>query len=334
MDKIKLLTGDSTKLMKQIDSDSVSLIISDPPYNLSKDYNSSKDNMDFNTFTGFTRQWLSEATRILAPGGTIYVFMGMKMISYVYMIMEQELNLDFQSWITWHYTQGMGRTKGYSSRHDDILMFTKPGNKTTFNLDNITVPQKYYRSRNNMRGANPGNVWNFSHIHYSNPNRAVHPTQKPEGIIERMILASSNENDLILDPFSGSGTTLRVAQVTNRKAIGIELDSTFVAETKKRLEEPFEGFDSIDDRMLRVPNDLSKESIRREYFHNHIIWFLTNHKMAMNNFFTNFLEKYKDKVTEDEMNDILLTAENYNVKINSKLIKEISKKFANNITLF
>lgn len=334
MDKIKLLTGDSTKLMAELEDNSVSLIISDPPYNLSKDYNSSKDNMTFDTFMEFTRNWLNEANRVLTPGGTIYVFMGMRMISYVYTIMEQELNLDFQSWITWHYTQGMGKTKGYSSRHDDILMFTKPGGKITFNLDNIRVPQKYYRSRNNMRGANPGNVWTFSHIHYSNPNRAVHPTQKPEGIIERMILASSHENDLVLDPFSGSGTTLRVAQILKRKAIGIELDSAFVEETNKRLQEPFEGFDSIDDRMLRIPNDLSKEHIRREYFHNHISWFLTNHKMALNHFFSNFIEKYKDKVTEDEINDILLTAENYDVKVNSKLVKEISNRFSNDITLF
>lgn len=327
MDKIKLLTGDSTKLMTNLENDSVSLIISDPPYNLSKNYNSSNDNMEFDEFMEFTHAWLNEAYRVLAPGGTIYVFMGMRMISYVYMIMEKELNLDFQSWITWHYTQGMGKTKGYSSRHDDILMFTKPGKKATFNLDSIRVPQKYYRSRNNMRGANPGNVWNFSHIHYSNPNRAVHPTQKPEGIIERMILASSNENDLVLDPFSGSGTTLRVAQVTNRRAIGIELDPTFVSETNKRLAEPFEGFDSIDDRMLRIPNDLRKEPIRREYFHNHISWFLKNHKMAMNSFFTDFLEKYKDNITEDEMDDILTTANSYDVKVSSKLVKDISQNF-------
>ena len=79
-------------------------------------------------------------------------------------------------------------------------MFTK-SKKFTFNLDNVRVPQKYYRERNNMRGANPGDVWNFSHIHYCSPNRQSHPAQKPEGLIKRMVLASSNENDVVLDPF-------------------------------------------------------------------------------------------------------------------------------------
>ena len=84
-----------------------------------------------------------------------------------------------------------------------------------------------------MRGANPGNVWKFSHVHYSNPNRQVHPTQKPEGLIERMVLASSKEGDLVLDPFSGSGTTLRVCQQLNRKCIGLELNAEYVKMTKK-----------------------------------------------------------------------------------------------------
>ena len=92
--------------------------------------------------------------------------------------------MNFINWICWHYTQGIGKKKGFSPRHDDILMFAK-GKSHTFNLDAIRVPQKYYRSRNNMRGANPGDVWEFSHIHYCQENRQNHPTQKPEGLIER-----------------------------------------------------------------------------------------------------------------------------------------------------
>ncbi len=84
-------------------------------------------------------------------------------------------------------------------------MFNK-SRKFTFNLDTVRVPQKYYRARKNMRGANPGDVWQFSHVHYCNENRQDHPTQKPEGLIERMVLASSNEDDTVLDPFAGSGT--------------------------------------------------------------------------------------------------------------------------------
>ena len=207
MDKgLKLICGDSLIELKKIPDKSIDLIVTDPPYNLSKDYGNYQDKLEFDEYLDFSRKWLFEAKRVLKDDGTIYVFMGMKYISYIYNILEQELGMYFNSWITWFYTQGIGKTKGYSPRHDDILMFTKSSKKFTFNLDTIRVPQKYYRSVNNMRGANPGNVWEFSHMHYCNKNRKKHPTQKPEGLYERMILASSNEGDTILDPFLGSGT--------------------------------------------------------------------------------------------------------------------------------
>ena len=143
-----------------------------------------------------------------------------------------------------------------------------------------------------MRGANPGDVWKFSHVHYSNPNRQNHPTQKPEGLIERMILASSDRGDTVLDPFSGSGTTLRVCQQLGRKGVGFELNPEYVEMTKARLAEPFNGFDSVDPRMERVPNDLRKPEIRDEYLANHINWFLKNHENAIDVFTKTVKEKY------------------------------------------
>lgn len=213
MDKIDnqtIILGDAIKELKKLPDNSVDLIITDPPYNLNKDYETTKDNLEFEEYIDFSRNWLNECKRILKSTGTIYVFMGMRYIAYIYAILEKELQLNFCSWITWHYTQGIGKTKGFSSRHDDILMFTVDKKNYTFNLDAIRVPQKYYRRINNMRGANPGNVWEFSHMHFCNDNRFNHPTQKPEGLYERMVLASSNENDTVLDPFLGSGTLLRV----------------------------------------------------------------------------------------------------------------------------
>jgi site-specific DNA-methyltransferase (adenine-specific) len=177
----------------------------------------------------------------------------------------------------------MGKTKGFSPRHDDILMFTK-SQKAKFNLDAVRVPQKYYRDRNNMRGANPGDVWEFSHVHYCNANRQNHPTQKPEGLIERMVLASSDEGDLILDPFSGSGTTLRVCQQLNRSAIGIEANPDYVTMTRERLGTAFTGFDSVDPRMERVPRDLRRTGVRDEYLKNHEKWFLAHHENALKEF--------------------------------------------------
>ena len=206
--------------------------------------------------------------------------------------------MTFNSWITWFYTQGIGKTKGFSPRHDDILMFTKSPQKFVFHLDDIRVPQKFYRSVNNMRGANPGNVWEFSHMHYCNRNRKKHPTQKPEGLFERMILASSDPGDTVLDPFVGSGTALRVCQQTDRNGIGIDINPEYIEMTNERLAERFTGFDSIDERMKRVPNDLNDPQIREDYIKNHVEWFLKNHPDAVEEFMLEVRQKYESKMKE------------------------------------
>ena len=181
-----------------------------------------------------------------------------------------------------------------------ILMFTKSPKEFVSHLDEIRVPQKFYRSVNNMRGGNPGNVWEFSHMHYCNKNRKQHPTQKPEGLFERMILASSEPGDTVLDPFVGSGTALRVCQQTDRRGIGIDINPDYIEMTKERLAEKFVGFDSIDERMKRVPSDLNDENIRREYIRNHINWFLKNHPDAIEEFMLEVQEKYETKITKAE----------------------------------
>ena len=145
-----------------------------------------------------------------------------------------------------------------------------------------------------MRGANPGDVWLFSHVHYCNGNRQKHPTQKPEGLIERMVLASSKESDYVLDPFSGSGTTLRVCQQLNRNCTGIELNPEYVKNTRDRLSREFKGFDSFDKRMLRIPNDLNDDKIREEYLNNHVEWFLKYHPEVLEEYYNEIREKYGD----------------------------------------
>lgn len=290
--KLTLLCGDAIQEMAKLPDRSVPLIIADPPYNLNKDYGYTQDRFAFDDYISFSRAWLAEAVRLLTDNGSLYVFMGMRYISYIYSILEQDLDMTFNSWITWHYTQGVGKTKGFSPRHDDILLFTKHPRNFVFNLDAIRVPQKFYRSVNNMRGANPGNVWEFSHVHYCHKNRKPHPTQKPEGLYERMILASSNEGDLVLDPFVGSGTLLRVCQQTNRSGIGIEINPDYIAMAQQRLQAPFYGFDSIDKKMKRVPNDLNDPVLRETYVKNHIQWFLKNHPDAVDEFVHAVQEKY------------------------------------------
>ena len=304
---IKIICGDAVNVMKEIKGNTIDLIIADPPYNLGKDYGNDSDSKEFDEYIEFTINWTKEAKRILKSTGTIYIFMGFRFISYLYKILEKQNSLNFINWICWHYTQGIGKKKGFSPRHDDILMFSK-SEQFTFNLDDVRIPQKYYRARNNMRGANPGDVWEFSHIHYCQENRQEHPTQKPEGLMERMILASSNVNDLVLDPFAGSGTTLRVCQQLQRNSIGIELNENFVKMINSRLAEKFIGFDSIDPRMERVPNDLNDVKLREEYLNNHIEWFLKNHNGAKEIFWAEVKKKYgttKSYNRKPEYNDSL-----------------------------
>jgi len=291
MTKQNVIMGDAITIMAGLPSNSFDLIIADPPYNLGKDYGNNHDVKGFEEYLEFSRQWTGECKRLLKPTGTMYVFMGFRFISYLYDILDRTNQLFFNSWIVWHYTQGMGKTRGFSPRHDDVLMFTKSENYK-FNLDAVKVPQKFYRERNNMRGANPGDVWEFSHVHYCNPNRQSHPTQKPEGLIERMVLGSSDKGDNVLDPFSGSGTTLRVCQQLQRNCTGIELNPEYVNMTHKRLACEFDGFDSIDPRMERVPFDLRRKEIRDEYLVNHREWFLKNHKNALQKFEASVEELY------------------------------------------
>ena len=283
MTEPQIILADALDELPRVEAESVDLIIADPPYNLGKDYGNNHDVKGFDEYLDFSRTWLKHAHRILKPHGTIYVFMGFRFISYLYDILDRELGMFFNNWIVWHYTQGMGKTKGFSPRHDDILMFTK-SKKFIFNLDAIRVPQKYYRERNNMRGANPGDVWQFSHVHYCNENRQNHPTQKPEGLIERMVLASSREGALVLDPFVGSGTTLRVCQQLNRRGCGIEINPEYVKSCKVRLAREFNEFDSVDPRMERVPLDLRKPEVREPYLESHKKWFLRNHENALGDF--------------------------------------------------
>ena len=102
----------------------------------------------------------------------------------------------------------------------------------------------------------------------------------------------------MLDPFVGSGTALRVCQQTDRYGVGIDINPEYIAMTEERLQEQFTGFDSIDERMKRVPNDLNDTTIREEYIKNHIEWFLKNHPDAIGDFLDEVRRKYETKMKE------------------------------------
>lgn len=259
---IRLICGDAIEEMKKLPASSVDLVIADPPYNLGKDYGNNQDAKAWREYESFTKNWLDEAVRLMTPTASIYVFMGVRFISKLFLLLEEDFQLRFNGWITWHYTQGMGRKNGFSPRHEDVLYFTR-SQKFTFNLDDVRIPQKYYRQRNNMAGANPGDVWQFSHVHYCSEEREQHPTQKPEALMERIIRASSNAGDMVLDPFVGSGTTCRVASALGRRSIGIDINPDYIAMSEKRIASTVEHFDSIDPRTQRIPRDLPRDEIEQ-----------------------------------------------------------------------
>ncbi len=287
-----IINAEAVSWMRKQPSSMYDLVIADPPYNVGKNYGATVDSVDNRGYMKFLDEWTLEASRLLKPHGTLYAFMGFRFISSLYDILEKDRGLFFNSWICWHYTQGQGRRRGFSTRHDDIFMFTKHPKKYTFNLDDVKVPQKYYRGVNNMRGANPGDVWEFSHVHFCQKNRQAHPTQKPESLIERMVLASSHEGGNVLDPFSGSGTTLRVCQQVSRGCTGVEINPDYVKMTRERLRRPFRGFDGVDPRMKRVPLDLNDPAVRSEYTEDHKRWFLKNHESDMAGFEKEMLRQY------------------------------------------
>ncbi|QTA87521.1 site-specific DNA-methyltransferase [Desulfonema magnum] len=119
-----------------------------------------------------------------------------------------------------------------------------------------------------------------------------------------MVLASSDEADLIVDPFAGSGTTLRVCQQLKRKCLGIELNPEYVEMIKQRLKKPCLGFDSIDSRMERVPKDLNDKKIREAYLSNHIKWFLGNHNGSVSNFMSTVKKMYGDEPSHSSDNEL------------------------------
>src|SRR6266487_265853 len=103
----RIIEGNSLFELPRLKEDSADLIIADPPYNLGKDYGNNRDNRDFEEYLTFTRSWTREAHRILKPNGMLYVFMGFRFIAHVFDILDRNLNMFFNSWIVWHYTQGM-----------------------------------------------------------------------------------------------------------------------------------------------------------------------------------------------------------------------------------
>ena len=228
---------------------SVDLIIADPPYNLSKDYHGNKfKRTSTDEYKEFTAKWLQECKRIMKPNATIYVCCDWKSSLIIGEIMFSLFNV--QNRITWQREKGRGALSNWKNAMEDIWFATK-SKEYTFNVDKVMCRRKViapYKvdgkpkdweetADGNFRNTYPSNFWDDISIPYwSMPENTEHPTQKPEKLIAKLILASSDENDIVFDPFLGSGTTSVVAKKLNRRYIGIEQNPQYCGWAEYRLE--------------------------------------------------------------------------------------------------
>lgn len=234
-----VINEDSLKVLKDLENESIDLIFADPPYGIGKDFGNDSDKFSsIDDYFEWSKIWIDECMRILKKDGTMYF-----MTSTQYMpILDRYVDEKYFviNRIVWIYdSSGVQSKNKFGSLYEPILMITHNKNtKYKFNYEDIMVEAKTGAKRKlidyrksppqpyNTKKV-PGNVWNFSRVRYKMEEYENHPTQKPESLLKRIILASSNEGDIVLDPFSGSFTTSSVAIALNRKAIGIEKNKEF-----------------------------------------------------------------------------------------------------------
>lgn len=233
-------------LEKYIEDESIDLIFADPPYNIGKSFAGMKDKWkDDESYLQWCYKWLDLCVRKLKPNGAFYVMTSTQFMPYFDIFLRNRLTI--LSRIIWSYdSSGVQAKKYYGSMYEPILFCVKDSKKYTFNADSILVEAKTGSTRklidyrkNPPQPYNtekvPGNVWDFPRVRYRMEEYENHPTQKPISLLERIIKASSNEGDTVMDPFSGTFTTSYVAQKFNRKSIGIELQEEYVKIGLRRL---------------------------------------------------------------------------------------------------
>ena len=242
-----IMQGNSLSIMRNIKDNSVDLIFADEPYNIGKNFDGIKDKWpSTKSYIDWNKHWIRQAMRILTTNGTIYIMTATQYMPYIDIYLSQNWNVINR--IVWCYdSSGVQSKHHFGSLYEPIIMATKSNkSKYTFNYKDIKIEAKTGAKRklidyrkNPPRPYNkkkvPGNVWNYNRVRYRMPEYENHPTQKPEAMLKRIVLASSNKEDLVLDPFSGSFTTSKVAQDLGRNSIGIDLNLQYYKIGLRRL---------------------------------------------------------------------------------------------------
>jgi site-specific DNA-methyltransferase (adenine-specific) len=270
----QIAQGDCISLMAGWPAQSVDLIFADPPYNIGYQYDQYEDKRDDHEYIDWTMQWIDGCARLLKPSGSMYVLIGDEYAAEVRMHLkelERGKKLAFRNWIIWHYTFGQNCKIKFNRSHAHLfycvgpaLLSAKPSTITkdppfTFNRQAIAIPSArqttYADARANPTGKLPDDTWYLrpqeTEGNYFRPHEDTwyvsrlcgtfrermqwHPCQLPEALLERIVKLSSNEGDLVFDPFTGSGTTLAVAHRLGRRWVGCELSEDYAARATDRI---------------------------------------------------------------------------------------------------
>jgi adenine-specific DNA-methyltransferase len=234
-DKQKIYFGDCLDILtNHIPDESVDLIFADPPYNIGKNFNGRIDRLKEVEYLEWSYQWLNLCIKKLKRSGSLYVMTSTQNMPYFDIYLRQKMTI--LSRIIWAYdSSGVQAKKYYGSLFEPILFCVKDKENYTFNANDILVEARTGATRKLIDYRKPiptvysskkvpGNVWQYSRVRYRMEEYENHPTQKPIALLERIIKASTNVGDLVLDPFSGTFTTSYVGKKLGRKSIGIEIE--------------------------------------------------------------------------------------------------------------
>ena len=246
----KTLNGDLLIMLKYIPDHFADLIIIDPPYNLTKNFNGMKFNCrSKNSYDEYLKTWFPQVCKKLKETGSLYMCGDWKCTSSLQRVIEKELTIINR--ITWQREKGRGAKRNWKNGMEDIWFAVKNTNDYYFNVEAVMIKRKVLapykidgnpkdwneEDGGNFRLTHPSNFWDDISIPFwSMSENTDHPTQKSEKLYAKLILASSKEGDMVFDPFLGSGTASVVAKKLNRKYCGIELNEEYCLWAEKRLE--------------------------------------------------------------------------------------------------
>lgn len=242
-----VIWGDAlTALDHHVPDRSVDLLFADPPYNIGKRFGNTRDRWpSVEAYFQWCREWLALCLPKLKPTGSVYVMASTQCMPYFDLFLRERLTI--LSRIVWYYdSSGVQARRYFGSMYEPILFGVADAKQYTFNAEEIKVQARTGAVRKliDYRKAIPtpyndekvpGNVWSIPRVRYRMDEYEEHPSQKPESLLERIIRASSNPGDTVLDPFAGTFTTCAVAKRLGRNSIGIELEEQFVKVGLRRL---------------------------------------------------------------------------------------------------